>query len=41
MKSSTDFSHSTASGKILIGNRAEDYMLFKYEDENNNEIKKK
>lgn len=44
MKPSTegmDFSHSTALGKILKHNRAEDSMLFKYEEKNNNEIKKK
>lgn len=44
MKSSVeciDFSYSTALGKILNGNRAEDSMLFKYKQENNNEIKKK
>lgn len=44
MKPSTermDFSHSTALGKILKRNRAEDSMLFKYEEKNNNEIKKK
>lgn len=35
-----DFSYSSASGKILNGNRAEDSMLFKYKQENNNEIKK-
>lgn len=36
-----DFSHRTALGKILKGNIAEDSMLFKYEEKNNNEIKKK
>lgn len=44
MKSSTehmDSSQSTALGKILKGNRAEDSMSFKYKEKNNNEIKKK
>lgn len=36
-----DFSYSTALGEILNGNKAEDSMLFKYKQENNNEIKKK
>lgn len=44
MKSSVEyinFSYSIALGKILNGNRAEDSILFKYKQENNNEIKRK